>query len=304
MIACILLAVVLGTIGLSWFTPEGKLALRQWRLFVPLVVGWAAATVLALLGAHAAFFTAGPQLPLLPSPLVGNVSLSMALLVVIEVFVMAWATPLLQKVAAGERAVDHLLPGLRQAPALLPRMFVAWLLGRSVPLLALAGVLHVCGGEIGLVCAVVVVLGLAPLWSTLTGPLVFELLDRRRSIGEVLHRSLQIGRRDGIHWGGLVFLQAALAGALVVWPEHLSVHANWYGGYAIGSHWVEQLQPKTASPGHLALATIVSGCTAWFVLAIKLRIAGVLQQRANGGHFVTVDRQGTGAVRVSPGVSS
>lgn len=289
-------AVVLGTIGITLLTPESRLVLRQWRVFVPLVAGWAVATLLVLLGAHVAFLGKGPALPLMTGPKAQHVTALALLLLALEAFVMAWVTPLLQRVAAGERAADHLMPCLRKVSLLLPRMLLALLIGHAVPTLAMAFVLESTAG--GLVAAVVVVLVLAPLWSVLTSSLVFELLDRRTTVVAALQRSLRRAAQDGVLWGGLVFLQAALAGALVVLPEHLSLHANWYGGYPVANHWIEQLRRIAPTGFDLGIATVVVAATAWFVLAIKLRVAGVLQQRANGRVLVTVDRQRTGAVQL------
>jgi len=296
MILFVVVAVLLGMIGITLLTPESRLVLRQWRVFVPLAAGWAVATLLVLLGVHVAFLGKGPELPLRTGPKAQHVTVLALLLLTLEAFVMAWVTPLLQRVAAGERAGDHLLPCLRQAPRLLPRMLLALLIGQAVPTAAMALFFGWRAG--GLEVAVAIVLVLVPLWSVLTSSLVFELLDRRTTVVAAVQRSLRRGTKDGLFWGGLVFLQAAIAGALVVLPEHLSLHANWYGGYPVANHWVEQLRRIAPTGFDLGIATVVAAASAWFVLAIKLRVAGVLQQRANGRILVTVDRQRTGAVQL------
>lgn len=272
------LAVLAGLIGLCWLVPESRLVARQWRVLVPFASGWLAAIVLAGAGVHLALLGHSPRLPM---PLMATgiqLSLLAILILLIEVFVAAWVTPLLARVAAGERAADHLWSCFRAAPSQMPRMFGGLLVGHALPV---GGVLLVAGGVANGVLtdgngmALLVAFGVivCPLWSVVTGSLLFELLDRDQSFGTALQNAVRFGREQGIHWWRLVIAQAVLAGALVVLPERVWVHAMWFGGYGVTNHWFEDAQKLQAMPLAGVFGVLLYIATVVTVATIKLRIA-------------------------------
>lgn len=276
------LAVLAGLIGLCWLVPESRLLARQWRALVPFASGWLVALGLASAGVHLAVF--GKAWPL-PTALMATglqLSLLAVLIMLLEVFVAAWVTPLLARVAAGERAADHLWSCFREAPAWMPRMFGGLLVGHALPV---GGVLLVAGGVANGVLtggngmALLVAFGVivCPLWSVLTGSLLFELLDRDQSFGIAVQNAVRFGREQGIHWWRLVIAQAVLAGALVVLPERVWVHAMWFGGYGVTNHWFEDAQKLQAMPLASVFGAVLFVATVVTVATIKLRIAGVRQ---------------------------
>ena len=276
------LAVLAGLIGLCWLVPESRLVARQWRVLVPFASGWLAALVLAGAGVHLALLGHSPRLPM-PLTATGiQLSLLAILILLIEVFVAAWVTPLLARVAAGERAADHLWSCFRGAPAWMPRMFGGLLVGHALPV---GGVLLVAGGVAngvfndgnGMALVVAFALIVCPLWSVVTGSLLFELLDRDQSFGGALQNAVRFGRDQGIHWWRLVVAQAVLAGALVVLPNRVWVHAMWLGGYSVTNHWFDDAQKLQAMPLAPVFGAVLFVASVVTVATIKLRIAGVRQ---------------------------
>jgi hypothetical protein len=276
------LAVLAGLIGLCWLVPESRLVARQWRVLVPFASGWLAALLLAGAGVHLALLSHSPRLPM---PLLATglqLSLLAILVMLIEVFVAAWVTPLLARVAAGERAADHLWSCFREAPSWMPRMFGGLLVGHALPV---GGVLLVAGGVAngvfndgnGLALVVAFALIVCPLWSVVTGSLLFELLDREQSFGVALQNAVHFGRTQGIHWWRLVVAQAVLAGALVVLPDRIWVHAMWLGGYSVTNHWFDDAQKLQAMPLAGVFGAVLFVASVVTVATIKLRIAGVRQ---------------------------
>lgn len=276
------LAVLAGLIGLCWLVPESRLVARQWRVLVPFASGWLAALLLAGAGVHLALLSHSPRLPM---PLLATgiqLSLLAILVMLVEVFVAAWVTPLLARVAAGERAADHLWSCFREAPSWMPRMFGGLLVGHALPV---GGVLLVAGGVAngvfhdgnGMVLVVAFALIVCPLWSVVTGSLLFELLDREQSFGVAVQNAVHFGRTQGIHWWRLVVAQAVLAGALVVLPERVWVHAMWLGGYSVTNHWFDDAQKLQAMPLAGVFGAVLFVASVVTVATIKLRIAGVRQ---------------------------
>lgn len=276
------LAVLAGLIGLCWLVPESRLVARQWRVLVPFAAGWLAALLLAAAGVHLALL--GHSLPLPTALMATGIQLSLLaiLILLLEVFVAAWATPLLARVAAGERAADHLWSCFREAPWWMPRMFGGLLVGHALPV---GGVLLVAGGVANGVftggngMALLVAFGVivCPLWSVVTGSLLFELLDREQSFGVALQSALHFGRTQGVHWWRLVVAQAVLAGALVVLPERVWVHAMWLGGYGVTNHWFDDAVTLQAMPLAFVFGAVLFVASVVTVATIKLRIAGVRQ---------------------------
>jgi len=272
------LVVLLGMAGLCSLVPESRLVLRQWRVLVPFVSGWLVALALAGVGLHLAFV--GKALPLPPALMMGGLQLSLlaVLIVVLEVFVAAWVTPLILRVAAGERVADALWSCMAGAPALMPRMFAALFVGYAVPVGGVMLVVEAIRNDmVPMSYALPLVTGVAvivcPLWSVLTGSLVFEAVDRQQSFRAAVQKALRFGRDHGVHWWRLVVAQAVLAGIVVVLPERFFTHAMWFGGYGATNHWFEDAQ--NVQPMLLAglpRAVLFVG-TMVLATTIKLRVA-------------------------------
>lgn len=272
------LVVLLGMTGLCWLVPESRLVLRQWRVLVPFATGWLVALVLAGAGLHLAFV--GKALPL-PSVLMMaglQVSLLAVLIVVLEVFVAAWVTPLILRVAAGERAADALWSCMAGAPALMLRMFAALVVGYAVPVGGVVLVVEAVRNDmVPMSYALPLVTGVAviacPLWSVLTGSLVFEAVDRQQSFGAAVQKALRFGREHGLHWWRLVVLQGLLAGVVVVLPERFFAHARWFGGYGATNHWFEDAQQVQAMPLAGVFGAVLFVGTMVLSTTIKMRVA-------------------------------
>lgn len=270
--------------ALLWSIPESRLLRQQWRLLVPFAVGWVVCQLLTWLSLQVALLGRRVELPYGLAWAGINLSVLGILLTIVEVSVAAWATPLLLHAARGERVGNHLESTLRAVPRRWLRMFGALAIG-YLPVLLAVGLLGaaVASGWIDAEPVILVLGFLAlvvfPLWSSVSGSLVFDAIDDDVPFLAAVQRSLRTGYANFLDWYRWVFAQAVVAGALVVLPNALAVNVMWSGGYSANNYWFAKASAIGPHPLASVIGPLLYVAMVLLGLAIKLRIATTVRGR-------------------------
>ena len=286
-----LLALVV-VLALCWYIPESRSLRQQWRLLVPFAVGWVVCQLLTLLSLQVALLGLRWELPFGLAWTGVNLSVLGILLTIVEVSVAALATPLLLHAARGERVGNHLGPTLRAVPRRWLRMFGALAIG-YLPLLLAVGLLGaaVSRGWIDTEPVILVLGFLAlvvfPLWSSVSGSLVFDAIDEDVPFVAAVQRSFRTGYDNFLDWYRWVFAQAVVAGALVVLPNALAVNVMWSGGYSANNFWFAKASAIGPHPLAIVIGPLLYVAMVLLGLSIKLRCSASCAGMPCGGAFQT-----------------
>jgi len=276
-VAAIVIALTLTVLAL---VPEGRLLWREPLLFVP--TGWALGVteLLVLLPAPVrtpTVFNTDALLQLRgggPLPSLWVIATGLVI-VIVWLLHAAWLTPVVLAVARGQGAAAALGPAFRAAPAHLIRVTQACLVG-NLPLLALLPMLLIAGvmGPLGIIVVLLPMLVGTTLWNLLTAPLLLQVFDAPARHRPGFRRMLAAAWGAPGRWRGLVCMQLALAGIVVVLPWRWSVNWRWLGAYGGENAWYEIASDRG---GPSPVLEIVLACTACaMAIVVKLRIARTL----------------------------